>query len=40
MNTLDESRLLEEITYVLEHDGERRRKAARIAGAIHTRWGR
>ena len=42
MNTMDESRLLEEITYVLEDDGDRQRKAARIAGAIRRagayRW--
>jgi putative methionine-R-sulfoxide reductase with GAF domain len=42
MNTMDEYRLLEEITYVLQDDGDRQRKAARIAGAIRRagayRW--
>jgi putative methionine-R-sulfoxide reductase with GAF domain len=42
MHTMDEARLLEEITHVLEHDGDRRRKAAAIAGAIRRagpyRW--
>jgi L-methionine (R)-S-oxide reductase len=42
MDTMDEARLLEEITHVLEHDGDRRRKAAAIAGATRRagpyRW--
>jgi L-methionine (R)-S-oxide reductase len=42
MHTMDDSRLLEEISYVLEDDGDRQRKAAAIAGAIRRagayRW--
>jgi L-methionine (R)-S-oxide reductase len=42
MHTMDDSRLLEEISCVLEDDGDRQRKAARIAGAIRRagayRW--
>ena len=42
MNTMDDSLFLEEISYVLEDDGDRRQKAAAIAGAIRRagpyRW--
>jgi putative methionine-R-sulfoxide reductase with GAF domain len=42
MNTVDDSRLLVEISYVLEDDGDRQQKAAAIAGAIRRagsyRW--
>ena len=42
MHTMDDSRLLEEISYVLEDEGDRQRKAAAIAGAIRRagayRW--
>jgi putative methionine-R-sulfoxide reductase with GAF domain len=42
MNAVEESRLLDEISYVLEDDGDRRQKAAAIAGVIRRagpyRW--
>ena len=42
MNTMDESRLLDEVSRVLEGDGDRERKVADIAGAIRRagsyRW--
>jgi L-methionine (R)-S-oxide reductase len=42
MNTMDEARLMEEVSRMLEDDGDRQRKAAGIAGAIRRvggyRW--
>ena len=39
MNTMDESCLLEEVSRMLENDGDRQRKAVGIAGAIRSAGG-
>jgi L-methionine (R)-S-oxide reductase len=39
MNTMDEARLMEEVSRKLEDDGDRQRKVADIAGAIRSAGG-
>jgi L-methionine (R)-S-oxide reductase len=39
MNTMDEARLMEEVSRKLEDDGDRQRKVAGIAGAIRSAGG-
>jgi GAF domain-containing protein len=39
MNTMDEARLMEEVSRKLEDDGDRKRKVAGIAGAIRSAGG-
>ena len=39
MNTMDEVRLMEEVSRKLEDDGDRQRKVAGIAGAIRSAGG-
>ena len=39
MNTMDEARLMEEVSRKLEDDGDRQRKVAGIASAIRSTSG-